>query len=815
MPISVACTCGYRFRVEDSAAGKGGTCPACNQPLKLEGQRVAPYDLFISYSSKDKTIADAAVAVLEQRGLRCWIAPRDIVAGKEWSESIIEGIEQSRLMVLIFSQHSNQSQQVVREVERAVAKGLAIIPFRIEDIPASKSMEYFISSRHWLDAWNPPLEQHLNRLAGMAGHLLDNAPPPKSADDRSLASKVSAASGTLMSRDQRTRLMLTAAGVVLLAAVIVCVAIWGLRDPIAPQSLIALKAEAEAMARQVQAFEPAQGLGEKQREVERAVGEGADLFGDKQFQKAELAYRRAIDSARTLQELESHRESARAADKIAQEAQAKAEGSRAKDRAATEWEKATGFTRAAEQLFIAGDFAAAARQWAQAAEAWDEAAAKAEQAGQPQMKALALWLGYATNNVALYEQLRPRAVAGTLAPPGFGRRGPPLVGIAPATPADWPPFKRTVDLSARILEAECRPNLGLDDSLFTRFFETSEQGVRDAIVTEMFKQLADKHGEEVERAGRLGTNLAILRTACYLTTGSTGTSMTRASPRPAASGGREVAESVDKAVERAYQCGASQELVDDIKSIRRTWDSVHDGFLHGEWAIDEAHDKMRQQVDGLIEKYFGNVEVATAYFAGANPAEPPARVEPDPTIAAAVEALANEGGQFTFDLQRADRPPISLGLPLRGTSSKSSAAFFDKVLPEVVKLQTLRALNLGHTGVTDEQLGRLASLTELERLHLTQASLTSAGLAHLKHFPKLKQLSLNSVPVDDQGAKILAQLEQLEDLDLYGSSVSDQSVAELAKLKSLKKLWVRKTKITPEGLARLKESLPQAEIDGD
>src|SRR5688572_3900350 len=150
MPLSVTCTCGHKFRVESEFRGKEGPCPACGQTTKLDGPKVTAFDVFISYSSKDKTIADAAVAVLEQRGLRCWVAPRNIMAGKEWGESIIEGIEQSGLMVLIFSQHSNQSQQVVREVERAVAKGIPIIPFRIEDIPASKAMEYFISCHHWL-----------------------------------------------------------------------------------------------------------------------------------------------------------------------------------------------------------------------------------------------------------------------------------------------------------------------------------------------------------------------------------------------------------------------------------------------------------------------------------------------------------------------------------------------------------------------------------------------------------------------------------------------------------------------------------------
>src|SRR5262249_48043463 len=101
----------------------------------------------LSYSSKDKSTADAACASLEARGIRCWVAPRDILPGKEWGAAIIDGIEQSRSMVLVFSANANNSQQVMREVERAVHRGMPIIPFRIEDVPSSRNMECSSSSR--------------------------------------------------------------------------------------------------------------------------------------------------------------------------------------------------------------------------------------------------------------------------------------------------------------------------------------------------------------------------------------------------------------------------------------------------------------------------------------------------------------------------------------------------------------------------------------------------------------------------------------------------------------------------------------------
>jgi hypothetical protein len=130
------------------------------------------YDVFVSYSHPDKASADAACATLEQAGIRCWIAPRDIVPGMDWSEAIINAIEGAKVFVLIFSKHANVSQQIKREVERAVNKGLPIIPVRIEDAAPSKALEYFISTPHWLDAFTPPLEERLNQLAAAVTALL-------------------------------------------------------------------------------------------------------------------------------------------------------------------------------------------------------------------------------------------------------------------------------------------------------------------------------------------------------------------------------------------------------------------------------------------------------------------------------------------------------------------------------------------------------------------------------------------------------------------------------------------------------------------
>ena len=142
------------------------------------------HDVFISHSSKDKLAADAACAVLEGEGIRCWIAPRDITPGAEWSASIIDAIGEVKVFVLLFSQHANESHQIQREVELAVSRGIPILPVRLERVSPSRSLGFFISTQHWLDAFSPPLQRHFTYLARIIRSLMEGKtveppwPPP-------------------------------------------------------------------------------------------------------------------------------------------------------------------------------------------------------------------------------------------------------------------------------------------------------------------------------------------------------------------------------------------------------------------------------------------------------------------------------------------------------------------------------------------------------------------------------------------------------------------------------------------------------------
>ena len=132
--------------------------------------------VFISHSTRNQDIAHKVCSVLERHGVRCWIAPRDVEPGSDYGASLIDAISESKVMVLVLSAESNTSPQVRREVERAASKGIVIVPFMIEHVNLSKSLEFFISAHHWLDATAGPMNRHIAKLVDTVKDLARTTP---------------------------------------------------------------------------------------------------------------------------------------------------------------------------------------------------------------------------------------------------------------------------------------------------------------------------------------------------------------------------------------------------------------------------------------------------------------------------------------------------------------------------------------------------------------------------------------------------------------------------------------------------------------
>jgi len=127
---------------------------------------------FISYSSKDKNIADNLCAKLEQNGIKVWYAPRDVKG--TYAEAITKAIDSARYFVVILSQNSVMSEHVLNEIDLAfqnISEGIKFKPLRIDNAMFTPSFKYYLSRQHWMDATVPPLEE---RLREFVADLLDD-----------------------------------------------------------------------------------------------------------------------------------------------------------------------------------------------------------------------------------------------------------------------------------------------------------------------------------------------------------------------------------------------------------------------------------------------------------------------------------------------------------------------------------------------------------------------------------------------------------------------------------------------------------------
>jgi hypothetical protein len=128
--------------------------------------------VFISHSSQDRRIAGRVCEALEQRGLACWLASRDIGPGENFQEAIVKAIRSVRAMVLVFTGSANNSDEIKKEIALASQNHLAVIPLRVEDVLPSDAFLYELSTRQWIDAfddWDRAMARLAEQISVMAG----------------------------------------------------------------------------------------------------------------------------------------------------------------------------------------------------------------------------------------------------------------------------------------------------------------------------------------------------------------------------------------------------------------------------------------------------------------------------------------------------------------------------------------------------------------------------------------------------------------------------------------------------------------------
>jgi len=121
--------------------------------------------VFISYTKKNKSIADQLCSMLERNGLTCWIAPRDIPPGYPWAETIVTAIGQSDVFITLVSAAAYRSAHMARELQGADASGVPILPIRVDEAPLQGDFQYFLGNSQWLDLQDRTPDQYENDVA--------------------------------------------------------------------------------------------------------------------------------------------------------------------------------------------------------------------------------------------------------------------------------------------------------------------------------------------------------------------------------------------------------------------------------------------------------------------------------------------------------------------------------------------------------------------------------------------------------------------------------------------------------------------------
>lgn len=113
------------------------------------------HEVYICYDDHDEITANAICHVMEENKIKCWLMSRDLGVDHV-VDGVLEAINQSKVMVLIFSNYSKNSNYVNTEVDIAFTDEIPILVFKIDESKLDGGLEFFLSNKHWLDAYPNP-----------------------------------------------------------------------------------------------------------------------------------------------------------------------------------------------------------------------------------------------------------------------------------------------------------------------------------------------------------------------------------------------------------------------------------------------------------------------------------------------------------------------------------------------------------------------------------------------------------------------------------------------------------------------------------
>ncbi len=129
-------------------------------------------NIFISFAAQDRKVANTLCQALESRGFKCWISSRDILPGENFQIAIVRAIRKAKLMLLVFTANSNNSEEMNKELALASQQKLTVVPLRIEDVAPNDAFAYEFATRQWIDFfadWELAMGALASQIANVLG----------------------------------------------------------------------------------------------------------------------------------------------------------------------------------------------------------------------------------------------------------------------------------------------------------------------------------------------------------------------------------------------------------------------------------------------------------------------------------------------------------------------------------------------------------------------------------------------------------------------------------------------------------------------
>lgn len=128
------------------------------------------YDIFLSYSRTDEAIAGQFIRAAQDHGLKVWY-DQYISGGHDWRDSIVESLRASKALVILFSEASNGSRQLIKELAIADNFSKLVIPVLIENTEPRGPYLYEMASRNWIKLYPDPERKLDGLIVNLASQL--------------------------------------------------------------------------------------------------------------------------------------------------------------------------------------------------------------------------------------------------------------------------------------------------------------------------------------------------------------------------------------------------------------------------------------------------------------------------------------------------------------------------------------------------------------------------------------------------------------------------------------------------------------------